>query len=59
MSVMLSAASCLDWAAKLTGLGSVPALIAAAQSADDGASGPAGRGRNYAPRFPVYSENHR
>ncbi|KZR55807.1 xylulokinase, partial [Klebsiella aerogenes] len=37
MSVMLSAASCLDWAAKLTGLGSVPALIAAAQSADDNA----------------------
>jgi len=33
MSVMLSAASCLDWAAKLTGLGTVPALIeAAAQS---------------------------
>jgi xylulokinase len=31
MSVMLSAASCLDWAAKLTGLASVPALIAAAQ----------------------------
>ncbi len=28
MSVMLSAASCLDWAAKLTGLASVPALIA-------------------------------
>ncbi|MGG8272833.1 xylulokinase [Klebsiella sp. 141161] len=37
MSVMLSAASCLDWAAKLTGLGSVPAMIAAAQSADDNA----------------------
>lgn len=34
MSVMLSAASCLDWAAKLTGLNSVPALIEAAQSAD-------------------------
>ncbi len=37
MSVMLSAASCLDWAAKLTGLASVPALIAAAQSADESA----------------------
>ncbi|WP_407181833.1 xylulokinase [Citrobacter europaeus] len=35
MSVMLSAASCLDWAAKLTGLASVPALIAAAQGADE------------------------
>ncbi|MDR2217129.1 MAG: xylulokinase [Yokenella regensburgei] len=34
MSVMLSAASCLDWAAKLTGLESVPALIDAAQKAD-------------------------
>ncbi|ALR78580.1 xylulokinase [[Enterobacter] lignolyticus] len=34
MSVMLSAASCLDWAAKLTGLGDVPALLAAAQTAD-------------------------
>lgn len=34
MSVMLSAASCLDWAAKLTGLGSVPALIEAAQKAN-------------------------
>ncbi|WP_413741765.1 xylulokinase [Sodalis sp. RH15] len=30
MSVMLSAASCLDWAAKATGLGSVPALLDAA-----------------------------
>ncbi|WP_413735655.1 xylulokinase [Sodalis sp. RH21] len=30
MSVMLSAASCLDWAARLTGLGSVPALLDAA-----------------------------
>jgi xylulokinase len=30
MSVMLSAASCLDWAAKLTGMADVPALIAAA-----------------------------
>ncbi|POP45266.1 xylulokinase [Superficieibacter electus] len=37
MSVMLSAASCLDWAAKLTGLNSVPALIAAAQEADESA----------------------
>lgn len=37
MSVMLSAASCLDWAAKLTGLNSVPALIAAAQEADENA----------------------
>ncbi len=35
MSVMLSAASCLDWAAKLTGLGSVPALLAAAEKADE------------------------
>ena len=35
MSVMLSAASCLDWAAKLTGMADVPALIAAAQQADD------------------------
>ncbi len=34
MSVMLSAASCLDWAAKLTGLASVPALIDAAQQAN-------------------------
>lgn len=40
MSVMLSAASCLDWAAKLTGLESVPALIAAAETADVNA-GPA------------------
>lgn len=37
MSVMLSAASCLDWAAKLTGLNNVPALIAAAQQADESA----------------------
>ncbi|WP_312690083.1 xylulokinase [Kosakonia sp.] len=37
MSVMLSAASCLDWAAKLTGLDTVPALIDAAQQADDNA----------------------
>ncbi len=31
MSVMLSAASCLDWAAKLTGMADVPAFIEAAQ----------------------------
>ncbi|KFC04530.1 xylulose kinase [Trabulsiella guamensis ATCC 49490] len=37
MSVMLSAASCLDWAARLTGLGNVPALIAAAEKADENA----------------------
>lgn len=37
MSVMLSAASCLDWAAKLTGLGSVPALIEAAKQANSDA----------------------
>lgn len=37
MSVMLSAASCLDWAARLTGLGTVPALLAAAENADDDA----------------------
>ncbi|WP_312951495.1 xylulokinase [Superficieibacter sp.] len=37
MSVMLSAASCLDWAAKLTGMDSVPALITAAQAADENA----------------------
>lgn len=37
MSVMLSAASCLDWAARLTGLGTVPALLAAAENADDSA----------------------
>lgn len=35
MSVMLSAASCLDWAAKLTGFGSVPALLAAAEKANE------------------------
>ena len=35
MSVMLSAASCLDWAAKLTGLASVPALIDAAQQENE------------------------
>ena len=37
MSVMLSAASCLDWAATLTGLDTVPALIAAAEAANDDA----------------------
>lgn len=37
MSVMLSAASCLDWAARLTGLETVPALIHAAGSADESA----------------------
>lgn len=37
MSVMLSAASCLDWAAKLTGLGSVTALLAAAEQANQDA----------------------
>ncbi|WP_288881800.1 xylulokinase [uncultured Kosakonia sp.] len=37
MSVMLSAASCLDWAAKLTGMASVQALISAAQQADENA----------------------
>lgn len=37
MSVMLSAASCLDWAAKLTGLATVPALLEAAQRADEDA----------------------
>ena len=35
MSVMLSAASCLDWAAKLTGLDTVPALLAAAEKANE------------------------
>ncbi|EGT4255002.1 xylulokinase [Citrobacter amalonaticus] len=34
MSVMLSAASCLDWAANLTGLVTVPELIDAAQQAN-------------------------
>ncbi len=33
MSVMLSAASCLDWAAKLTGCDDVPHLLAEAQQA--------------------------
>ena len=37
MSVMLSAASCLDWAARLTGMTGVPALLEAAQQADDNA----------------------
>ncbi|WBM70822.1 xylulokinase [Buttiauxella sp. WJP83] len=37
MSVMLSAASCLDWAAQLTGLSNVPALLAAAESANQDA----------------------
>jgi xylulokinase len=37
MSVMLSAASCLDWAVKLTGMSDVPALISAAQQADESA----------------------
>jgi xylulokinase len=37
MSVMLSAASCLDWAAKLTGLNTVPALLAAAEKANEDA----------------------
>lgn len=35
MSVMLSAASCLDWAAKLTGMESVPKLLAAAEKANE------------------------
>ncbi|MGY3870466.1 xylulokinase [Aeromonas crassostreae] len=35
MSVMLSAASCLDWAAKLTGLGTVPELLTAAEQANE------------------------
>lgn len=35
MSVMLSAASCLDWAAKLTGLETVPALVTAAEQANE------------------------
>ncbi|WP_312837223.1 FGGY-family carbohydrate kinase, partial [Pantoea sp.] len=34
MSVMLSAASCLDWAAKLTGCDDVPHLLAEAAQAD-------------------------
>lgn len=39
MSVMLSAASCLDWAAHLTGMSSVTELINAARHASD-AAGP-------------------
>lgn len=35
MSVMLSAASCLDWAARLTGMKDVPTLLAAAEQASD------------------------
>lgn len=35
MSVMLSAASCLDWAARLTGMADVPALLAGAEQASD------------------------
>ncbi|MGS9149557.1 xylulokinase, partial [Salmonella enterica subsp. enterica serovar Infantis] len=35
MSVRWRAASCLDWAAKLTGQENGPALIAAAQQADE------------------------
>lgn len=42
MSVMLSAASCLDWAVKLTGMSDVPALISAAQQADESARYPSG-----------------
>jgi xylulokinase len=37
MAVMLSAASCVDWAAKLTGLGDVPSLYAALEA--DGRGG--------------------
>lgn len=40
MSVMLSAASCLDWAARLTGISSVPELITRAQSVPAGADVP-------------------
>ncbi|WP_454887418.1 xylulokinase [Sphingomonas oryzagri] len=36
MSVMLSAASCLDWAAVLTGLKDVPALLDISLEADEG-----------------------
>jgi xylulokinase len=35
MSVMLSAAACLDWAVALTGLADVPALLACSLEADD------------------------
>ena len=34
MSVILSAASCLDWVTKLTGYAGVPAAVAAAEAAD-------------------------
>lgn len=34
MSVMLSAASCLDWAARLLGLAGAPALLSAAEQAE-------------------------
>lgn len=37
MSVMLSAASCFDWATRLTGLPGVADLVAAAQNASDNA----------------------
>lgn len=40
MSVVLSAASCLDWAVKLTGLADVPALLAAAEAAEAAPSAP-------------------
>lgn len=39
MSVMLSAASCLDWASTLTGLDSVTTLVKAAENASDCADG--------------------
>ena len=38
MSVMLSAASCLDWAAALTGCADVPALLAEAEKANPDAA---------------------
>jgi len=37
MSVILSAATCLDWAAELTGCGDVPQLLAEAERADQSA----------------------
>jgi len=40
MSVMLSAASCLDWAARLTGQPSVAALLALAEKAQPGDKSP-------------------
>ncbi|HBV40936.1 MAG TPA: xylulokinase [Erwinia sp.] len=40
MSVMLSAASCLDWAARLTGQSSVAALLALAEQAKPGEKSP-------------------